>query len=99
MKHVSSRRVGTVAIVFVPVAFVFFISTCLFARQKSGGAKQRLALLGGQIYPDPFSKPIPNGTVLIENGKIIAVGKKDRVHVPPSVETVDCAGSTIVGGF
>ena len=99
MKHASRHGIGNVDMVFVLTAFVFFISVALFAQQKSDGAKQRLALMGGQIYPDPFSKPIADGTVLIENGKITSVGKKGTVHVALGVDTVDCAGMVIVGGF
>ena len=99
VKHVSRHGVGKLGIVFVLAAFVFFISVALFAQQKSDGAKQRLALVGGQIYPDPFSKPIADGIVFIENGKITSVGKKGTVHVAPGVDTVDCAGMVIVGGF
>jgi imidazolonepropionase-like amidohydrolase len=84
---------------FILTAFAFAMSFSLFAQGKSEGTKQRLALVGGQIYPDPFSRPITDGVVLIENGKITAVGKKGRVHVPPDVETVDSAGKTIVAGF
>jgi cytosine/adenosine deaminase-related metal-dependent hydrolase len=84
---------------FILTAFAFSMSFSLFAQGKSEGTKQRLALVGGQIYPDPFSRPISDGVVLIENGKITAVGKKGRVHVPPDVETVDSAGKTIVAGF
>ncbi|HEY6372274.1 MAG TPA: amidohydrolase family protein [Candidatus Sulfotelmatobacter sp.] len=86
-------------ILLVLAAFAFLNSGSLFAQQKSDRAKERFALVGGQVYPDPFSKPISDAIVLIENGKITAVGKKDEVHVPLGVEVVDCAGRTIVSGF
>lgn len=79
--------------------FLFCMSSSLCAQEKSNTARQNLALVGGRIYPDPFSKPISDGIVLIENGKITAVGAKGRVHVPPGFDTVDCTGKTIVAGF
>jgi len=68
-------------------------------QMKNAPANQRLALVGGTIYPAPFERPIPNGIVLIENGKIIAVGEKGKVQIPAGVQTIDCTGRTIVAGF
>jgi len=92
----SNRRAGI---------FIFIISLALcfsppaFAQQTIPPANQRLALIGATIYPAPFQPPIPNGVVLIENGKIIAVGEKGKVQIPPGVEMIDCTGRTIVAGF
>jgi hypothetical protein len=60
---------------------------------------KRLALVGGQLYPAPLERPISDSVVLIEDGKIIAVGEKDRLQIPPDAETLDCTGRTIVAGF
>ena len=68
-------------------------------QEKNTPTKHRLALAGGTIYPAPFQPPISNGVVLIENGKIIAVGEKGKVQIPPGVEVIDCTGRTIVAGF
>jgi imidazolonepropionase-like amidohydrolase len=99
LKYLSSYRVRSLGLMFALTAFLFHVSVSLFAQEKSDRAKQHIALVGGQIYPDPFSRPISEGIVLIENGKIIAVGKKGRVHIPPGFDTVDCTGRTIVAGF
>jgi imidazolonepropionase-like amidohydrolase len=69
------------------------------SQQKSGAGHQRLALVGGQIYPAPFEKPIPDGVIVIENGKIAVVGKKGNVQLPADTETINCAGRTIVAGL
>jgi imidazolonepropionase-like amidohydrolase len=68
-------------------------------QEKNTPTKHRLALAGGTIYPAPFQPPISNGVVLIENGKIMAVGEKGKVQIPPGVEMIDCTGRTIVAGF
>lgn len=99
MKHLSSCRVGPLQLIFVLTALAFSMSVSLFAQRKSDGAKPSLALVGGQIYPEPFSRPISDGIVLIENGKITAVGTKDKVHIPRGVGRVDCTGKTILDGF
>jgi imidazolonepropionase-like amidohydrolase len=99
LKPLSSYRVRPRGLMSALAVFLFCMSSSLCAQEKSDTARQHLALVGGQIYPDPFSKPISNGIVLIENGKITAVGTKNRVHVPPGFDTVDCTGRTIVAGF
>jgi imidazolonepropionase-like amidohydrolase len=80
-------------------AFLFNASISVSAQEKSDTTKQHMALVGGQIYPDPFSNPISESTVLIEDGKIIAVGAKDTIHIPRGFDVVDCTGKTIVAGF
>ena len=76
-------------------------SFSLSAQEQEKGAptKHRLALVGATIYPAPFERPIANGVVLIENGKIIGVGEKAKLQTPPGAQIVDCAGRTIVAGF
>ena len=96
MKHLSSHRVRPFGLIIIAlIASLFSISVSLPAQK----AKQQIALVGGQIYPDPISKPISQGVILIENGKITAVGTKSKVRVPPGFDTVDCTGKTIVAGF
>lgn len=40
------------------------------------------ALVGGRIDPDPCAPVIPDGVVLIEDGRIAAVGRRADVAVP-----------------
>ncbi len=61
----------------------------------AGGA---VAIVGGRVAPI-VGPDIPGGTVLIENGRIIAVGAADAVAVPDGAQVVDAAGSWILPGF
>jgi imidazolonepropionase-like amidohydrolase len=99
MDDLTSRRAEFLGVVVLLSAFLASATFSISAQQKSGGAAQRLALVGGQIYPAPFEKPISDGVILIENGKIAIVGKKGDVQLPPDGETIDCTGRTIVAGF
>ena len=54
------------------------------------------ALLNATIYVSPTEEPIRGGTILVDGGRIAAVGK---VAVPPNIETIDCSGCTITAGF
>jgi imidazolonepropionase-like amidohydrolase len=61
----------------------------------AGGAA---AIVGGMIVPI-VGPEIPGGTVLIENGRIAAVGAGDAVAVPDGAHVVDAAGSWVLPGF
>lgn len=51
------------------------------------------ALIGATIWVDPQTV-IENGTLLVSNGKIVAVGTE--VEVPGSARTIDASGQTII---
>ena len=58
-----------------------------------------LALVGGTVYTSPDEEPIRDAVVLIENGKISAVGRKANVKIPAGVRAINCAGRVITAGF
>jgi len=51
---------------------------------------ETLAVRGGTLYP-VASPPIENGVVLIEDGKITAVGPADQVTIPPGARVLEAA--------
>ena len=59
------------------------------------------ACVGATIYPSPTDPPIENATLLVHDGKIIAVapGYKLKNKFPHSALTIDCKGKFIVAGF
>ena len=59
-------------------------------------AAQTIAITGGKVYP-VSGPPIENGTVLIRNGKIVAVGS--NVAVPADAEKVDASGKWVTPGL
>jgi imidazolonepropionase-like amidohydrolase len=58
-----------------------------------------LALEGAKVYPSPTAKPIEDAVVLIQHGRIAAVGKRTELKVPASAQVIDCTGKVIVAGF
>lgn len=56
------------------------------------------AIVGGYVVPVD-GDPIDGGTVLIEDGKIVAVGKDANVDVPEDAELIDASGSWVLPGF
>jgi len=58
-----------------------------------------LALLGGRVYASPEVAPLLSATVVIESGRIAAVGPRDTVRVPQGARVLDCSGLAVVAGF
>lgn len=56
------------------------------------------AIIGGYVVPVE-GDPIDGGTVLVDDGKIVAVGTEADVDVPENAELVDAAGSWVLPGF
>ncbi|ALG06087.1 amidohydrolase [Kibdelosporangium phytohabitans] len=57
-----------------------------------------VAITGGYVVP-VTSEPIEGGTVLIEGGRIVAVGADADVDVPDDAEIVDASGTWVLPGF
>lgn len=58
-----------------------------------------IALVGAKIYVSPFEKAIRNGVVIIEDGKIAAVGRKGDVAIADGTGILNCSGMFIMAGF
>jgi imidazolonepropionase-like amidohydrolase len=58
-----------------------------------------LALKGGRVIAAPGASAIDNASIIIENGRIVAVGPREGVTIPAAARTIDCSGLTIVPGF
>jgi imidazolonepropionase-like amidohydrolase len=59
-------------------------------------AAQTIAITNGTVYP-VNSAPIPNGTVLIRDGVIVAVGP--RVTIPADARRIDATGKVVTPGL
>ena len=57
---------------------------------------QTIAITGAKVHP-VSSSPIENGTVLIRDGKIVAVGA--NVSIPANAQRIDAAGKWVTPGF
>ena len=62
-------------------------------------ASPALVLKGAKIYPSPEGEVIPNGVVILRNGKIESVGKLGSVKIPDDAEIHDCTGMVVTAGF
>ncbi len=56
------------------------------------------AVTGGYVVPVD-GDPIEGGTVLVADGRIVAVGPEADVDIPDDAEIVDAAGTWVLPGF
>lgn len=75
-----------------------FTGTPMFG-QSLNSPNGYLALVRATVYVSPSEEPIRDGVVLIQGGKIAAVGSKALVLVPQTARVLDCSGLTITAGF
>jgi imidazolonepropionase-like amidohydrolase len=68
------------------------------ARAPAQGASPPVAVHAGVILP-MVGPEIRNGILLIEGGKIVAVGPADRVKIPAGAEVVDATRNVVMPGL
>jgi imidazolonepropionase-like amidohydrolase len=83
--------------VLVLQLMVFLAGSCL--AQNFPTKAQPLALVGGSIYVSPTDAVITDGLVLMDAGKVTAVGRRDSLTLPRGAKTLNCSGLIIMAGF
>jgi imidazolonepropionase-like amidohydrolase len=58
-----------------------------------------LALFGAKIYPSPSEPAIEDGSILVHDGRIVAVGPSATVKAPRDARVIDCKGLVVTAGF
>ncbi len=48
---------------------------------------------------DPDNRVIPRGTLIVEDGRISAVGPSDEVSIPPGMPVIDASGHALLPGL
>jgi imidazolonepropionase-like amidohydrolase len=62
-------------------------------------APPHTVLRAQRILVAPDAAPIADGVVLMQGGKIVAVGPRSTVTIPGSAREFDCAGGVVAAGF
>lgn len=73
--------------------FVLVLFACGLSRASD------LALVGGKIYPSPNQPPIENGSIVVHDGRIVAVGSSATIKIPRDAKVIDCKGLVVTAGF
>lgn len=58
-----------------------------------------LAIVGARIYPSPDAAPIDDGVILVRDGRIVRVGARAGITVPPAARVLDAHGAVVTAGF
>ena len=91
-----SRRERYIANMRIRSFYTFlllWLFTCGLARASE------LALVGAKIYPSPTEQAIENGSILVHDGRIVALGPSAAVKVPQDATVIDCKGLVVTAGF
>lgn len=70
---------------------------CAAALVAAPGFADTLAITGGTVAIGDGSQPIPNATVVIRDGRVVAAGA--GVAVPPGARTLDATGRWVSAGL
>ena len=65
----------------------------------SGSRSSSLAIVGGTLIDGTGAAPVPDSTVVIQNGRIVAAGPRTKVKIPRHATVVDAHGKTILPGL
>jgi imidazolonepropionase-like amidohydrolase len=58
-----------------------------------------LALTGAIVYPSSDARPVVDATIVVHDGRIMAIGPRASVTIPKGAKVFDCSGKFIVAGF
>jgi len=91
-----NRNLKSTRLSLFAVAAVSALALCIALAAAAPARAEVIALTGGTVHP-VTGPEIVNGTVLVENGRISAVGA--GLSVPSGARVVDCTGKHIYPGF
>lgn len=80
-------------------AVVSLAVACAAVTAAADEVKPTLALVGGQVIDGYEGPPIRDGVVLIAGERIVAVGPRSEVAVPPGTPVIDTEGMSVLPGL
>lgn len=72
---------------------------CALSAAAPTVAEPVVAITGATVYPSPTAPRIPGGVVLLQAGRVLAVGTAKDVPVPPKATVIDGRGLGLAAGF
>jgi imidazolonepropionase-like amidohydrolase len=78
------------------IVFALFLSIALAG--PVFGQNRMLVFRGAKVYP-VSNPPLERGLIVIEDGKIKAIGAEGQVSIPPDAMVVDVSGKVIIPGI
>lgn len=84
---------------FIDKAAVYGMDLFTKSMPKATAANKTIAITGGTLIDVVSGKPMPNTTVIIENGIIKKIGEAGKVKIPAGAKVIDAKGKTILPGL
>jgi imidazolonepropionase-like amidohydrolase len=75
------------------------LTACLLVLLCGSAAAQTLVIHAARVYTSPDTKPLAEATVLIQDGKIVAVGNSRATPAPKGATVVQCDECAVFAGF
>jgi imidazolonepropionase-like amidohydrolase len=97
-RQISTHKSRVVSCLLAAAAAVFILSSAT-VRPLAQTGPTVMALVGGRVIASPEAPPIEEAAILIEGGRITAVGPRERVTVPAGAKTIDCRNLILLAGF
>ena len=82
-----------------PLALLAFLGLCLSLGHAVVARADTKAFVGARIFDGTGKAVIEKGTIVVQDGKIAAVGPSDKVKAPKGAQTIDVSGKTITPGL
>jgi imidazolonepropionase-like amidohydrolase len=79
----------------LPILVVCAIAVPATAQQ----AGTTTAVVGATIIDGTGRPPVPNGAIVIDGGKITAIGPRSTVKIPPGARVIDATGKHVIPGL
>jgi len=91
----AATRVARRLFLFLPVVLLVACGGGLGQQDDNG----TLVIQGALIFTSPWVPPIEDGTLVIIDGVIEAVGSRGQVRIPPNAMLLDGTNHSILAGF
>ena len=75
------------------------LAVLLFLWPAAPAVAKPVALVGGTIISGTGAASIPDGAIVVDGKKIVAVGRRADVKIPADAQTIDATGKFITPGI
>lgn len=89
---------GVISLVLL-LGSLYHLSAGSAPKKSTAQEGTTFVLAGAKIYPSPAAGPIVDGIVVIENGRIAAVGKRGSTQFARGARVINASGMTVMAGF
>src|SRR5690554_4591300 len=79
----------------IPALLILLVS----CQKPEAGQSSITAFVGATLIDGSGAAPMENAFLLIQDGRVVAVGTADKVEVPEGATMVDVSGKTIMPGI